>query len=574
MLRSPIFILLLLFFIYSCDNISKNKKNPKTEKTKKSNSIFARALLDKAEDFNSKQVFDSAYYYYNRSKINYELEKDSSKIAFNLIQMATMQQVLSDYMGSEKNLIEALPFIQKGSLYESATYNLLGISSKELSNYEDAIYYYDKAKTSTTDTIAQIILINNKANIYIDQKKYTKSIQLLEPLLQLKILKSNEIRKAKIVDNLGFSYFKENQIQKGLPMMLEALSIRKKNNDFYGIIGSNLHLAEYYQKNQPQIANEYALNAYHTSRKIHNIDSRLKSLSFLITTNFDEKSNQLAVDFIALNDSIIKVRNNAKNQFVKIKFDTDKNRAENLSLIAQKAESDLHLEREKNQKYLSYFGISLLLIGIFFIVTYFRNRNKRIQIEATYNTETRISKKLHDELANDVFQTMAFAETQDLVLPNNKETLLNNLDTIYSRTRNISKENSTIETGIHFIPNLKEMMSGYNSYTTTILINELESINWSSIENTKKITVYRVIQELLVNMKKHSKSSLVVLSFKINKNIIYFDYTDNGIGANFEKINIKNGLHNVENRILAIKGTITFDTKSEKGFKVKITFPI
>ncbi|WP_367757847.1 hypothetical protein [Flavobacterium sp. WC2430] len=574
MLRSPIFILLLLFFIYSCDNISKNKKNPKTEKTKNSNSIFARALLDKAEDFNSKQVFDSAYYYYNRSKINYELEKDSSKIAFNLIQMATMQQVLSDYMGSEKNLIEALPFIQKGSLYESAAYNLLGISSKELSNYEDAIYYYDKAKTSTTDTIAQIILINNKANIYIDQKKYTKSIQLLEPLLQLKILESNEIRKAKIVDNLGFSYFKENQIQKGLPMMLEALSIRKKNNDFYGIIGSNLHLAEYYQKKQPQIANEYALNAYHTSRKIHNIDSRLKSLSFLITTNFDEKSNQLAVDFIALNDSIIKVRNNAKNQFVKIKFDTDKNRAENLSLIAQKAESDLHLEREKNQKYLSYFGISLLLIGIFFIVTYFRNRNKRIQIEATYNTETRISKKLHDELANDVFQTMAFAETQDLVLPNNKETLLNNLDTIYSRTRNISKENSTIESGIHFIPNLKEMMSGYNSYTTTILINELESINWSSIENTKKITVYRVIQELLVNMKKHSKSSLVVLSFKINKNIIYFDYTDNGIGANFEKINIKNGLHNVENRILAIKGTITFDTKSEKGFKVKITFPI
>ena len=574
MLRSPIFILLLLFFIHSCDNVSKNKKNPKTEKTKNSNSIFARTLLDKAEVFNSKQVFDSAYYYYNRSKINYELEKDSSKIAFNLIQMATMQQVLSDYLGSEKNLIEALPFIQKGSLYESAAYNLLGISSKELSNYEDAIYYYDKAKTSTTDTIAQIILINNKANIYIDQKKYTKSIQLLEPILHLKILESNEIRKAKIIDNIGFSYFKENQNQKGLPMMLESLSIRKKNNDFYGIVGSNLHLAEYYQKNQPQIANEYALNAYHTSRKIHNIDSRLKSLSFLIATNFDEKSNQFAVDFIALNDSIIKVRNNAKNQFVKIKFDTDKNRAENLSLIAQNTESDLQLEREKNQKHLSYFGISLLLIGIFFILTYFRNRNKRIQIEATYNTETRISKKLHDELANDVFQTMAFAETQDLVLPNNKETLLNNLDTIYSRTRNISKENSTIETGIHFIPNLKEMMSGYNSYTTTILIHELESINWSSIENTKKITVYRVIQELLVNMKKHSKSSLVVLSFKINKNIIYFDYTDNGIGANFEKINIKNGLQNVENRILAIKGTITFDTKSEKGFKVKITFPI
>jgi signal transduction histidine kinase len=34
----------------------------------------------------------------------------------------------------------------------------------------------------------------------------------------------------------------------------------------------------------------------------------------------------------------------------------------------------------------------------------------------------------------------------------------------------------------------------------------------------------------------------------------------------FNKINIKNGLQNVENRIHAIKGTVTFDTKSDKGF--------
>jgi hypothetical protein len=32
--------------------------------------------------------------------------------------------------------------------------------------------------------------------------------------------------------------------------------------------------------------------------------------------------------------------------------------------------------------------------------------------------------KLHDELANDVYQTMAFAETQDLSTTRNKEILL------------------------------------------------------------------------------------------------------------------------------------------------------
>jgi hypothetical protein len=71
-------------------------------------------------------------------------------------------------------------------------------------------------------------------------------------------------------------------------------------------------------------------------------------------------------------------------------------------------------------------------------------------------TEIRISKKLHDELANDVFQTMAFAEHKTCPLVKIKEILLNNLDTIYSRTRNISKENSIVETGTYFLSNLKK----------------------------------------------------------------------------------------------------------------------
>jgi signal transduction histidine kinase len=62
------------------------------------------------------------------------------------------------------------------------------------------------------------------------------------------------------------------------------------------------------------------------------------------------------------------------------------------------------------------------------------------------------------------------------------------------------------------------------------------------------------------------------LSFKSYENNIYVEYTDNGKGATIEKLNSKNGLQNVENRILAIKGTITFDTKSGKGFKSSILF--
>jgi signal transduction histidine kinase len=314
--------------------------------------------------------------------------------------------------------------------------------------------------------------------------------------------------------------------------------------------------------------------AYEKATKINTVDDRLKALALLIQSSSENQSKSYSAAYLDLNDSINKIRQKAKNQFAKIKYDSKKEREENLLLKNQKAENALQLEQQKNRNLLLLLFIAIGISGTAFIVYFLNVRTKREKIKSTYETETRISKKLHDELANDVYHTMAFAETQNLATNQNKEQLLNHLETIYTRTRNISKENSSIETGIHFLSHLKEMMASFNTNEVNILVNGLDTFNWDLLENNKKITVYRVIQELLVNMKKHSKCSLVVLNFKKNEKKLQIDYSDNGLGADFEKINLKNGLQNVENRILSINGTITFDIKSEKGFKVSFILPI
>ncbi|HLF52677.1 tetratricopeptide repeat-containing sensor histidine kinase [Flavobacterium sp.] len=488
--------------------------------------------------------------------------------------MANVQQVFSDYLGSEKTLIEALPYTQCNLLYESAAYNLLGISSKELSNYDDALYYYDKAKSTTKDTLARISIDNNKASVYIQKKEFNSSIKLLEPILKSNILDTFYVKKARVLDNLGYSYYKSDRNKEGFPLMNEALNIRKKSNDSYGIIGSCLHLAEFFQKTQPQMAKKYAMEAYQTTKHIHSINERLESLSFLVSNNFENGNNTYAVEYIRLNDSILKVRNNAKNQFAKIKYDSDQNRAENLKLTTQKTETTLLLERQKNSTLLMYFVVSVLIALAIFVINFLNTKNKKEKIIVSYNTETRISKKLHDELANDVYHAMTFAETQDLSTENNKEILLNDLDNIYSRTRNISKENSTIHVGPHFVVHLKEMMSNYSNDKVNVLVNGLDVLQNITLATNKKITVYRILQELLVNMKKHSQCSIVVITFKKIDKKIQIEYSDNGIGAAPDKINLKNGLLNVENRIHAINGTLTFDNSNHRGFKVSIAFPI
>jgi len=169
---------------------------------------------------------------------------------------------------------------------------------------------------------------------------------------------------------------------------------------------------------------------------------------------------------------------------------------------------------------------------------------------------------------------MAFAENKNLALDENREQLLNNLDAIYSRTRDISKENNPIITNENYLLYLKEMISGFTTPNTNIVLTGLDSISWCKIDRNKKITLYRVIQELLVNMKKHSNATLVGITFKTTDKNILINYTDNGIGANLHDINFKNGLHNVESRILNIEGEIDIDSSPEKGFKVYLNFPI
>lgn len=563
-----IFLLILSFGLKSC-----KKEQQSIIKTIDNSNYTKNITL--AEKYINNQEFDSAFYYYNKIKSNSNPNKDQNKIIYCLIKLAYIQQVKGDYSSSQSNATEAIKFFQNNtdSYYKVSIYNILGISYYNLYDYDSAIYYYNKALDLSEDELQKASMKNNIAVVYNEKHDYQNAITILLPLTLKKEVTNNSENYADVLDNLGYSYFKIGNT-KSLNYLNQSLKIRKQIKDDLGITTSYLNLSEFHAKTYPNLAYKYGQLAYEKATKINSVDDRLKSLALLVGNSIGNESKKFSLLHLQINDSINKVRQKAKNQFAKIKYDSKKEKEENLKLKAQKAENALQLEQQKNKNIILYFVVGIIIMISIFISNFLVAKNKREKIKTSYNTEIRIAKKLHDELANDVYHTMAFAETQDLSTNQNKEILLTNLDTIYSRTRNISKENSSIETGSLFVSNLKEMMSGFNNNTVNVLINGIDTINWATLESNKKITVYRVLQELLVNMKKHSQCSLVVLTFKKNEKKLQIDYSDNGIGATFDEKKSRNGLLNVENRILAIKGTLTFDTKSNKGFKVTIIFPI
>ncbi|KQX13592.1 histidine kinase [Flavobacterium sp. Root420] len=566
MLRSPFFCFIMLLFL-SCQE--KKTVNINTEPIQKE----AFSLRNKAIENRAKQNFNTAFYQFNKSKQLFETLKDSANIGYILIEMAFIQQVNGDYYGSKETVTEALAYYKKKNTYTSSINNTLGVADKELSLYDDAIFYYKESIKDEPDLVAKYTPLSNIATVYIYQKKYDKAIILIESILSEKLSKKLTPQALSTMqDNLGYAYFKDGMDEKGLALMKEALQTRNNLKETYGSIESYLHLADYYAKKDLQKSDENAFAAYNIATKLNSIDERLEALQIIISNNHSASHSKYVQHYFTLNDSIIKIRNNFKNKFAKIKYDSKKEKDENAKLRLEKAENLLSLQRAKYLRIVFVIVLVFLTILITILIRYYKNKNKAIEFKTSYNTETRIAKKIHDELANDVYQVIAFAESHPLATESTKENLLQKLDDIYGRVRGISKENNRIDTGIDFTKSMKEMLSVYNTNERNIIITNLENIDWESIDDTKKITISRILQELMVNMKKHSMANLVLIKFESDPKSIVIHYTDNGKG--FEKSKIaKNGLLNIETRIQAVKGTIDFDTAPDKGFKAKIIMP-
>lgn len=549
-------------------NLSLQTKN--NYYTGKANSILGYLnLIENRED--------SAYYYYNISK-EYFLEiNDSVNISKILGNMAIIQSNQGDYSGSEITAINALRYIEnkENISFKSSIYNCLAISSYLQTNYNEAIYWYNKALKTDKNSLSEKICLNNIAVSHTYLGEYKKSGDILSELLKDSIALNNKNLNANIIDNLAYSKWKQNPNRNLEKEFYEALKIREENQDEWGQIASNAHLSEYFENGNSTSSLFHAHKMYDLATKLNSPDDRLEALQKLVKLETPENAKKYAVKYVNLNDSLVTARNRAKDQFAKIRYDSEKNREENQVLKIETAEQELEIERRKLFGIISISFIVLISGGALALYRIQKIKSQKKLNEEIYTTENKIAKKIHDDLANNVYQLMSFVENNKDIIPDEKKNhILEKLDDIYRLSRNISRENSPVETGAKYPKELLTLISSYKNEKTNIVLSGFNEIIWKNVNNETKIQFYKVLQELMTNMKKHSQASLVVLSFKFEKNKLDFSYTDNGIGINENQFIAKNGIRITENRIEKINGTISFANKPDKGLKVNISIPL
>ena len=568
-------VILLMLLAGSFLLLRSYKKNPSKEVKIKDNSAEIKRLTDIADQFYDRHSLDTALIYFNKAQILCDRKKNTEDYVYATYSIAYIYNDKGDYIASEAAAILALPYLKKLKKPRHAwiVYTLLGANYLCMYDYNNAIIYHKKARNLKTSVWRKGLATNNIASVYMNQERYKEAINLFKTLMSPKFKPENNDGYGYVRDNIGYCYYKTGNFKKALEYYYEGLNFRLQPNHNAGLINSYINLSVYFEKKDRELAKMYAMKAYKHALSINHLPNIANSLGLLIRVSEGAELKKYSLLYIQASNKVITTRQKAKNQFANIKYNFNKDKEENLQLRSERTENELQIERQKNRNIV--LAIVILLVLGSFALLYFYLSSKAIKEknEVIYKSEIRISKKLHDELADTVYKTLTFAQNRDLELIENKNQLLTNLHDIYSRTRNISKENSTIITDENYVIVLKEMISEFKSPNYNLFLNGIEYISWNEIEKIKKITVYRVLQELLVNMRKHSEASLIGITFKKTDKNIIATYTDNGKGIDLDKMKFRNGLYNVENRILAIKGKIEIDSAINGGFKVIFKFP-
>lgn len=503
-------------------------------------------------------ITSRAFDFFEKASKTALINNDYANAAYNLELISYGQFKMGLYYESEATTIKALNLLN--SLDDTSAIgprkrlnNQLGMLYRKIKDYDNAMFFYKKALELDKNLLDKIAIITNMANLEADQNNFQNAIDQLIPYYSKALTVEDSNIKANYFDNLGYYQLMIGDAY-GLQNIERALGIREKSKDIIGLFSSYRHLALYY------IGVDDKLNAQTYVSKVKSLSDNINSPVYKLEAmklGLEQYDNPEFKEYIDLSNAIESQRITRENNYAAIKY--------NINETEKKfKESQLEIEEQKRLSLMYFFSGLTLLLLLVFLYFYLKTKHKKDRLLQVYNTEKRISKKIHDEVANDVYQVMSKLQSD----VNNEEDFLDDLEHIYNKTRDISKENESINLDEDFGMVLENLFQDYNNDRVQVLTKNLKTINWSSTSNLKKTALYRVLQELMTNMKKHSMASFVVISFEKIQGSLMVTYSDNGIGCDFKK---QNGLKNTENRIHDVNGTITFESELENGFKAKIT---
>ncbi|WP_029038780.1 tetratricopeptide repeat-containing sensor histidine kinase [Salinimicrobium xinjiangense] len=492
---------------------------------------------------------------------------DTAMAARRSLDMANAQYELGDLTGAQESATEALKFLdaEKDAHYVSSAHNVVGLSYMNLGFYKEAREEFHNALSFATSRKDSISYLHNIAIAHKNEGNFGEALNILEDIIHSS--EPDTESRNRFLDNYYYMKWLQDSAVKVEDELLAVVEARLQRNDREGLITSYSHLSDYYGSKDPVKSKAYAEAMFKAAKENRTTTSEVDALSKLISLSSGAEKDIYLDRYMSLSDSLQEAGLRSKAHFAKVRFDEERKQQQINLLRAENVSQALRTEKLRTRTVIISLIAFLILFTAMALIYYFRQRAKKEKLREIYLTERRISKRIHDELANDIYNVMSTLENVAPV------PVVDKLEKIYHRTREFSRENNEIDTGESYVNDLLSMLSHATPANVKLIVKGEQEINWSRLEPEKKIVLYRILQEMMVNMKKHSKASLVALIFSTEKNLLKVRYSDNGIGTTANEIHSGNGIKNICMRLKTVNGKPVFDTEG-KGLKSEISIPL
>ncbi|MGL5938984.1 MAG: sensor histidine kinase [Waterburya sp.] len=211
-----------------------------------------------------------------------------------------------------------------------------------------------------------------------------------------------------------------------------------------------------------------------------------------------------------------------------------------------------------------------------------RLREYALQIEdqATLQERNRIAREIHDSVGHyltaqsiQLENTAVFLARDQIKAASHlakarqlgKDALANIRASIATLRTNPLQERSLLTT-------IEELILDFESNTNIAIASEIDLI--SKLPTEVNTALYRIVQEALTNISKHSQATKVNLSLKETGLKILLSIEDNGCGFNQIDNTTGFGLQGMKERTAALQGKIAIISKYGQGCRINVEIPL
>lgn len=543
-------------------------------------------------------------------------KKDSNHVAKNMNYIGRVYQNQSNYDIAMEHFVNALR-ISESRNDKAEIANSLGKISEIHSlqnNYKEAIEYATQALHINKETGNKRGLeanLNNLGDVHLKLGEYEKALQYFQESLKLlqEIAKKQEI--ASRLGNIGTAYFYLNDLEKAKEFYRKALDIETQLGNKRVVAYVLLNLGYVFkQQGDNKTAIEYFNKSLDISREIGK--KNLMMISYLnlsqLHGNIGEfkKAYELHQAYATVNDSILGENSRKQLAEIQTKYETEKKEKE-IALL--KSDQIVKMQKLKeNQARLQLLTLVTIVLAVIvvFVTIFIRmyrqklqankllsEKNEEIQdqkmnvlmknqkielikasVEAREQERHRVSKELHDGIGGSLAAIkLSLSRYEDDARLNE---VIKSLDKTCQEVRTLSHDliPPNILNSIYTV-----LLEDYISKVSALHPIELsfhcypeDEIN--GLDEIIQAELYRIIQELLSNMIKHSKASSGSVQISKPGDCVNLMVEDNGIGFSLNKKMNGIGLLNIQSRVKKLNGKVQFDTNINRGTIVNIDIPL